>query len=121
VVGRYDTADRHIFLPRAANADKNLKFWLEFDMRVGDGVLRWMRSGTGLSHNDEPILAYVVKGSTFVDRAVAASYRCQRLDVRYDCLQLQVEGSDDKRATPTAPLRLPAHTSSSSITDMPTT
>ena len=52
VVGRYDTADRHILLPRAANADKNLKFWLEFDMRVGDGVLRWMRSGTGLSHND---------------------------------------------------------------------
>jgi len=52
VVGRYDTADRHIFLPRAANAGKNLKFWLEFDMRVGDGVLRWMRSGTGLSHND---------------------------------------------------------------------
>jgi hypothetical protein len=52
VVDRYDTADRHIFLPRAANAGKNLKFWLEFDMRVGDGVLRWMRSGTGLSHND---------------------------------------------------------------------
>jgi hypothetical protein len=52
LVDRYDTADRHIFLPRAANAGKNLKFWLEFDMRVGDGVLRWMRSGTGLSHND---------------------------------------------------------------------
>jgi hypothetical protein len=109
VVGGYDTADRHILFSRAANADKNLKFWVEINMRVGDGVLRWMRSGTGLSHNDEPILAYIVKGSTFVDRAVAALYRCQRLNVRYDSLQLQVEGGDDKRAAPVAPLRLPTH------------
>jgi hypothetical protein len=86
VLGRYDAADRHIFLPRTANADKNLKFRLEIDMCVGDGVLRWMRSGTRLSHNDEPILTHVSKDTAFVDNTVAAFYRCQRLHVRYDCL-----------------------------------
>jgi hypothetical protein len=55
-------------------------------MCVGDGVLRWMRSGTRLSHNDEPILTHVSKDTAFVDNTVAAFYRCQRLHVRYDCL-----------------------------------
>ena len=41
-------------------------------MRVGNGVLRWMCSRAGLSYNDEPILAYVAKCSTFVERMAKA-------------------------------------------------